>query len=741
MQNSQEIQNLNLTVDRVIFSDNSNGFCIFSAKAPDNNKNCPGLITAKGYVGSLQAKDTLLISGKWVDHPKFGRQISVENFSYPEISGEKSLYAFLCSGFVKGVGPSLAKVIIKHFGSKTSEVLNDRPKDLLKVSGIGEKKMESISASWKEHAKKKNDIVKLQEWGVGPSTVQKILKKFEDKDIIPFLQANPYVLTDLDNVGFLIADKIAINIGLEKDSEHRISAAISFALTEAGVKGGHVYLSSLDLVKATNELLGFEERNEDMLKRIAEVLENLCQSGKVVYDDGKYYEPWTYACEQGLAKSIGRLEGSVAPFPYSIEEMISGYEKQFDFVFDASQKNAISNILDNKVSVVTGGPGTGKTTIIKAAIYMAQLAGLKDISLVAPTGRAAKRLSESTGRPASTIHRFLGYNPNNGFSKNSKDPAPSDMVFCDEASMLDLFLSYSLFSALKNQTRLVLIGDVFQLPSVGAGNVLRDMIDSRKINVSVLDQIHRQEEGSWISHNAHAVKFGEIGDMNLSNQTKDFFWTSVPLKDENKEDIPPFERNKIIQTHIFNTIRRLTKKGFSFDDIQILSPMYKTASGVQELNQKIQELISSKQERKSVKIGFKVFAEGDRVMQLKNNYEKNVFNGDQGKIVLIDKDDASLRVMFGENEINYSFLECDELVLSYACTIHKSQGSEYKVVIIPVTTSHFVMLQRNLLYTAITRAKDMCILIGEKKALSIAIKNDKPVIRNTTLKELLRDAV
>jgi exodeoxyribonuclease V alpha subunit len=724
MGNLNPISEFPVEVERVIFSDPSEGFSIFLADptGPDDGMDT---FIAKGHVGNVEAGSRLLLWGDWVRHPKYGNQVQIRRFKIPKDS-TSDIQNFLSSGFIKGLGPALAQAIVKMFGDETANILDNNPERLQEVSGIGPKKLEGIVETWKKHSAHRKAIVQLQEWGIGPATVQKILKRFEPSKAIEIVEQNPYILAkEIDGVGFLIADKIAAEIGIEKDSPERIEAGLVYTMREASTKEGHCFLAEDDLAKRAMDILFPDDAHKARRHNVLGVIQALCGDMFTREDDRIYLKSLCKA-ELEVADSIRRLQGGVLAFPYNPDDIISEFEIEKSILLDSKQREAVRSSLSNKVSIVTGGPGTGKTTIVQATLKLAKRAGLTKIGLVAPTGRAAKRLEESSGHAASTIHRFLEYNPKQGFVYNKENQVNSELVVCDEASMLDIYLAKALLSALPNKTRLVLVGDVYQLPSVGPGNVLRDLIRGGEIPVVELSQIHRQSEDSWISRNAHAVKNGKMRDMHLGNKASDFFWLNVSGE-------TPAEKAQSAQDQIIMVVKKLLNKGFSANEIQVLSPMYKTPIGVRELNDKLRDVFNPSGHE--LRIGNRTFRQGDRVMQLKNDYEKEVFNGDQGTIVDLTPETNEVQVDFHGTPITYIPIELENIVLSYACTIHKSQGSEFPVVVIPVSMSHFIMLQRNLIYTAMTRAKELCILVGDKKALGTAIGNERPILRNTGLAE------
>ncbi len=727
-----KVHDIKVTVKAVFFSDAVQGFCIF--RVMDQKKE---EFTCKGHVGTVNCDDEIIISGAWEDHPKYGKQLKITGYKYPDIT-EQGILSFLQSGFIKGVGQSLAKAICDKFKENTEDILDNHPEKLLTVSGIGEKKLENIKKSWHENKTKRESVVRFQEWGIGPMTIQKILKKWPD-DALKRVKENPYILAwEIDNVGFLTADKIASSMGTAPDSPDRVQAGLKYILQETSSKEGHCYLKREDLVDRTNNILWpdkpFEEENSALVN---EQINYLVENKYFANVEEKIYNMPVYRTEQSLCKHIVRLMQDYGFTPYSPTDMLKIYERRHSIQFDDTQKKAIETALNNKVCIITGGPGTGKTTIVNAILSLATEMDRKtSIGLVAPTGRAAKRLEENTNLSGQTIHRYLGYNPHSGFEFDDSNQVEDNLIVCDEASMLDVFLAKDLVCALPDNARLILVGDVHQLPSVGAGNVLRDCINSHTIPTVELNTIHRQSEGSVITYNAHCIKNGDIKGLRLNNyENKDFFWFDLTKENQKADD-----KNLELQNNILHLLGKLLEKGVDAQNIQVLSPMHKGLTGVANLNEKLQSLLNPEDpQKKEVQIGYKLFREGDKVMQLKNDYNKEVFNGDQGFIRTIDKENNQMDIVFNGTNTEYDFLDTDKIALAYACTIHKSQGSEYPFVIMPVTTSHYIMLQRNLIYTGVTRAKKMCVLAGEKKALAMAIKNNKPIIRNTNLQDILKE--
>lgn len=735
----ESVENMAVTVGSVIFSSPDNGFCIFRATSKSEKRGVPGVeFIAKGYIGAVQKDDEVLIWGEWERHPKFGSQVKITKYQMPGME-EKGVYAFLQSGFIKGVGPVLAKSIWETFGENTAKIMDEQPQKLLEVNGIGRSKLNKIVESWEENRSKQKALVKFQEWGIGPMTIQKILKKWPESPL-ETVEANPYLLAwEIDGVGFVTADKIARAAGVSEDSHDRISAGIHYVLQEASLKEGHCFLRIPDLIESAGGVLwpNTKEIGADRQERIKGCIAELVKEKKLISEDSRIYTPALHRAENSLAEHLLRLKGAVEPCSFSVSDAVRRYEQGHGITFDLKQKVAVKSAIDSKVCVITGGPGTGKTTIVNAILALAKIGGMSKVGLVAPTGRAAKRLHESTGVEAHTIHRYLGFHPSEGFVHHAKNPVKAELVICDEASMLDVRLAKALVSALPDRARLVLVGDIHQLPSVGAGNVLRDVIASNVFSVTELSTIHRQGEGSWITHNAHAIKNGSMSGINLSNKTNDFFFTDI---EKLYPSLSSYERSEKLRERILMAVQKLiTEKGYKPGDIQVLSPMYKGPVGIVELNRELQQMLNAAHpQKKEAKIGFKILREGDRVMQLKNNYKKEVFNGDQGWITEINNEDGNIMVQFNGEKIKYEFLDADELALAYACSVHKSQGSEFKAVVTPVTTGHFIMLQRNLIYTAVTRAKEICVLMGEIKALGISVKNNKPINRNTALKSLLK---
>ena len=705
------------TVEKIVYRNEENGYVIAKVSQEKNEEK---LATIVGSIASINIGETYELKGEWVNNPKYGWQFNFENYQLILPTSLLGLKRYLSSGLIKGVGPATADRIIKHFGGKTLEVLENDLQRLTEIEGIAEKRIKVIGKSWEEQKEIKRVMIFLQSYKITTGYAVKIYKTYGNA-AIEKLKENPYRLVDdVFGIGFKIADRIAQNLGIEPTSPARIKAGIKYSLNELANQG-HCYGVINEVIEKGSELL---EVKESLVEKALEILKN---NNEIIIQKDRLWLPLYYFAELGVSKKLIEL----LKFPQQlinidVKKKIRYLERRHDFSFAEEQKAAIKKVLLNRVLVLTGGPGTGKTTTTLGLIELFKELKLK-IILAAPTGRAAKRISETTGSEAKTIHRLLEYSPKNGtFTRNAENPIKTDVIILDEVSMIDILLMNSLLKAVLSGTFLILIGDVDQLPSVGPGNLLKDIIDSDTIPVVRLTKIFRQNWRSLIIVNAHRVNEGKYPVIK-GERERDFYFI--------EEEDPQLAAQKIIN---LCTVRLPSKyKIDPVDDIQVLSPMYKGEVGADNLNYSLREALNSK--GKEIKYGNYSFRINDKVMQIKNNYDKEVFNGDIGRINHINVEDHILEVNFYGRKVGYDFSELNELVLAYAITVHKSQGSEYQIVIIPVMTQHYLLLQRNLLYTGITRAKNMVILIGTKKALWIAIKNNKTFHRNTSLKERLRE--
>lgn len=712
-------------VERVIFKSSDNGYSVIALKV-----NRTESITACGHFPDLHQGAQVTLHGTWGFHQKFGRQFQTKSSESKPPSSIEGIQKYLSSGMIKGIGPKYAEKLVARFGEKTLEVIDQDPNKLFEVGGVGPKRVQLIIDAWHEQKEISKVMVYLRSKDVSASFAVKIFKTY-GQDSIQKIQDNPYRLVDdIWGIGFKTADQIALKIGLPVDSIDRIKAGILFALSEA-TGNGHLYRQVLETKKVVLELLGLDADLTGDLLKIA--LQDLYLQDKVkliTYEDEHFLSlPQFYYSEIGIAKKIEKQLSSK-----NLDRAID-----FDAVYNSvsrpdvrgvelneDQQRGILTCLQNKISIITGGPGTGKTTMIKRLIQELENYHLR-FRLAAPTGRAAKRMFESTGRNTETLHRLLEFTPlSMGFARNEQNALELDYLIIDEASMIDVFLMHSVLKALPQYASLVLIGDIDQLPSVGAGNVLNDIIDSQKIEVVRLTQIFRQAQDSMIIVNAHRVNKGEFPQSPQPGSKRDF----VFVKQQEPEEMFPLLRKIFID--------RLPKLGINPDDAVVLTPMNRGVAGTIRLNQELQIILNPEtNETKQMTQFGTVFKVHDRVMQIRNNYDKFVFNGDIGKIIDIDRVDQKVIVRFGERDLEYDFTEMNELVLAYAISIHKSQGSEFQVVIIPIFMQHFILLQRNLIYTAITRAKNLCVLVGQPKAIAMGINNAKGTQRRTFLKQFL----
>ena len=702
-------------VERITYQNPENGYSIMKVKVKDYSD----LVTLVGNLLDVPVGSVLLCDGDWKVDKRYGRQFVVQTWEEVMPATVYGMEKYLGSGLVKGIGPKFAKAIVSRFGLETIDIIETDIEKLYEVPGIGKKRVEKIRDSWEKQKDIKNVMLFLQGYGVSTAFAAKIYKQY-GKESIDTVKANPYRLADdIWGIGFKTADGIASKMGYEKNDLRRCKSGINYTLSELADEG-HVYSEQEQLVKSAISLLEADEQS------IRQALLEMIQTDELKIEGEAIYLPPFYYAEVGTTNRLLSLLEGLQDNVFGQECDIESISRETGIQYDEVQIDAIRQAVSSKVMVLTGGPGTGKTTTTQGIIAALKGIGLS-ILLAAPTGRAAKRMSEATGMEAKTIHRLLEFNPQDGYKRNDENPLEGDVLIVDECSMIDIVLMNNLMKALPVTMRLVMVGDIDQLPSVGAGNVLRDIIDSCKIPVIRLTRIFRQAQSSRIVMSAHAINHGQFPDISNGKQT-DFFFM--------QEDDPEAVAQKIIEL-VHN---RLPKAyGRPVSDIQVLTPMQRGVVGASNLNISLQAALNTS--LTCLHRGGYAFKEGDRVMQLKNDYDKEVFNGDLGYIASVNTDNRTLQVNFEGRLVEYDVTELDELTLAYATTIHKSQGSEYPIVVMPILMNHYVMLQRNLIYTGITRAKKICVLIGSKKALYYAIKNMSVLKRNTMLKERLQGLV
>ena len=746
-QAGRELLELRGQAERITYHNAENGYTVLRLSVQGHTD----LITAVGLMAEPAQGEMLTLTGSWEQNAKYGMQFHVYKCESTLPATVAGVEKFLGSGLIKGLGPAMAKKIVDKFGEDTVRVLNEEPDRLADIKGISEKKAEAISDGWQEQRDIREVMVFLQGYGIGTGYALRIFRQY-GAATTEVLKENPYRLAiDIPGIGFAISDRIARKIGFSLDSPLRIRAGIRYVLNQL-ITEGHVYVPAGMLTEAAAQTLQVEKSlaGEGLeAARLAEeiIVESFTDAGGK--EEQAVYLPAFHYAEVNSAKNLR----AIIDEPYNsqsvdCEKTLPWLERDMGITLAQAQREAISTAVNSKVMIITGGPGTGKTTIIRAVLRMREAAGFR-VLLAAPTGRAAKRMSEATDHEAKTLHRLLEYTgaPGSGgaFMRSETNPLECDLLIVDEASMIDQILLHHLLKAVPKSASLIFVGDVNQLPSVSPGNVLKDIIDSGVCPVVKLTEIFRQGRESRIIINAHRINDGEMPILpeDQSLELSDFYFIEPKVS---AQEMPGEDYKKIFEDRVLQTIKKLVAENipqrFNFDpvnDIQVLSPMHSGSVGTRRLNAELQKILN-KGKGASVQRLERVYKEGDKVMQIKNNYDKDVYNGDIGTITKIDGDESRLYVKMDTGTVSYEFSELEELVNAYAVSIHKSQGSEYPAVVIPLLTQHYVLLQRNLLYTAITRGKKLVVIVGQKKAMRIAVENDKTRTRYTRLTARLKDA-
>lgn len=698
-------------IERITFYNQENGFTVARLKMPKKSD----LVTVVGVMPAVQPGESVRLQGGWKINTSHGMQFEVKECTVETPQDVAGIQKYLESGMVKGIGPIYAERIVKMFGKKTLEVIDQAPDLLLEVDGIGDKRVDKIKRCWGDQKAIREVMIFLQKYGVSPTFAQKIYKTYGEHTLEQ-IQQNPYALArDIRGIGFKSADAIAEKLGMPRDATQRIDSGIEYVLQELSEEGNTCYPLE-ELCKKSNEMLGISVEGR---------IDALVGEQRIVKEDGYVWIKGLWLCENGIARELKRLrEGKCRLRAVDEEKAVAWAEERLHIELATQQKEAVKCSLHDKVHIITGGPGTGKSTITKAILAITQQL-TRGVILAAPTGRAAKRMSEITRHDASTIHSLLQYDfTAKGFKRNRENPLQCDLIIIDEASMIDTSLMYHLLKAIPDHARVLLVGDINQLPSVGPGNVLKDLIASQKVAVTELTEIFRQAAGSRIITNAHKINKGEFPDL-ATGPHSDFFF----LKAEEPADV---------LKHIVSLVSQRLPKSYRLnpiEDIQVLAPMKRGVIGTENLNQVLQQALNPQED--VLFYGGQRFGASDKVMQIRNDYNKEVSNGDIGRIKKIDREEEELTVTFDKRDVIYPFFELDSLVLAYATSVHKFQGSECPCVVIPVHTSHFMMLHRNLLYTAVTRGKRLVVLVGMGKAIGIAVSNDDVKKRHTGLPRFL----
>ena len=753
------------SVENIVFRNEDNHYTVARFRPKDSGRLFrDDLMTIVGMLPGIHVGELLKVEGEWEKDPRYGRQLHVTSFIQRLPASPEGIIRYLSSGLIKGIGPKKASLIVEHFGEQTLAIIEQQPERLSEVKGISGKDRDQITKSWIEQSEIKELHLFLQSHDVSMNVATRIYKQY-GQESIKVIRENPYQLAeDVHGIGFRTADDIAVKLGLPQDSVPRLASGLKYVLAQAANDDGHCFLPEGELLTRAATIL---HAPSDALPAAMEQLRNerdvfieppllaprlpvLAKAQIESTSDDEppidwseieepepqprvYFGPFWHA-ENGSARLLRRLLNSPSILPPASQQLwdtvFTRLKQNRNMHLTEKQREAVQTAYGKKVSILTGGPGTGKSTSIRALLMLLRKRNI-EVALAAPTGRAAKRLSEATGAQARTLHRLLEYAPHdNTYQRNEENPLPYQFVIVDEFSMVDILLFYHLLKALPREAHLLLVGDADQLPSVGPGNVLRDLLRSEAIPSVRLTELFRQAQQSKIIVNAHRINAGQMPFLKIE-ATSDFFFLS--------EDDPIRAQRLILDL----VQRRLPARyGLNpMTDIQVLSPMYRGPTGVNSLNEELQARLNPKAFAE-IEWGGRVIRVGDKVMQVRNNYDKGVFNGDVGWVRSINKENSNLKVEFLEEAgpllVSYEFAELDELILAYAVTVHKSQGSEYPAIVLPLTREHYMLLQRNLLYTAITRARRLCVLVGQPRALELAVRNDRVAHRNTGLAERLK---
>jgi exodeoxyribonuclease V alpha subunit len=687
-----------------------------------------------GNFANIQAGQTLQLKGVWKNHPQYGQQFQVEQYTETKPATLTGMEKYLGSGLIKGVGPVTAKRIVAHFGLETLEIIDNQTQRLIEVPGIGKKRVTMIQKAWETQKAIKEVMVFLQGHGVSTTYAVKIFKQYGNKAIATVTD-NPYQLADdIYGIGFLTADRIAQNVGVSPWSKYRYKSGLLHVLSQAA-EDGHCFLPQPELMKLSVELLTTDGHETD-LEAVCTIIEDMGQQQELVLEKGEggmplCYKPAFFITEQNLAQLLRQqLARKVEVDLPRVRSWIERFTQSKGIALSPQQQQAVEMAACSRVMVLTGGPGTGKTFCTRTIVALWKAMG-KKIGLAAPTGRAAQRMAEVTGLEAKTLHRMLEFDPaTRGFKRDKDNPLPYDALVVDETSMLDLFLAHSLLKAISPEAQLLLVGDVDQLPSVGPGKILADLIESAKIPVVRLSQVFRQAESSAIIRAAHQINRGQYPNLEaISDKARsDCLWHNGGTEPEHGV--------QVVCELIRDFIPRL---GFNpTTDVQVLCPMTRGAVGTRNFNQVLQQLINPPSlDKAEVSRGGMIFRVGDRVIQLKNDYQREVFNGDLGMVVAIDVIEQEVTISFDGRDVIYDYGDLNEVALAWSISIHKSQGSEYPVVLLPIYMAHYIMLSRNLIYTGLTRAKKLAIIIGSNKAIAMAVRQVNQQQRYTRLSQRL----